>query len=98
MRNKRKLAAISRETTENTTNNQSRNTLNPEMAGAYNTQFSEKKIERRVTEKLSQEFSKTGSRILGALSEVDEFLMIPQVRTCPVAVPGNIQEQQLRKP
>ena len=28
------------------------------------------------------------SRVLGALSKLDEFLLNPQVRTCSVAVPG----------
>ena len=45
-------------------------------------------IEGRVTKKLSKEFSRTQSRILGALSKLDEFLLKPQVRTCSVAVPG----------
>ena len=53
----------------------------------YITQVSEE-IEGRVTEKVSQEFSRTESRILGALSELDEFLLNPQVQTCSVAVPG----------
>ena len=51
------------------------------------TQISEK-IEGRVIKKLSQDFSRTESRILGALSKLDEFLLNPQVRTCSVAVPG----------
>ena len=46
------------------------------------------RIEGRVTKKLSKEFSKTESRILGALSRLDEFFLNPQVRTCSVAVPG----------
>ena len=33
-----------------------------------------------VTKKLSQDFSRTESRILGALSKLDEFLMNPHVR------------------
>ena len=45
-------------------------------------------MEGRVTKKLSQEFSKTESRILGALSKLEEFLLNPQVRTCSVAVQG----------
>ena len=86
-RNKRKLAAVSRETPGNTRNSESRNTLDPEMAHEYISQVSEE-IERRVTEKLSKEFSRTESRVLGALSKLDEFLLNPQVRTCFVAVPG----------
>ena len=41
-----------------------------------------------MTKKLSKEFSKTESRILGALSKLDEYLLNPQVRTCSVAVQG----------
>ena len=87
LRNKRKLAAVSRETPENTRNSQSQNTLDPEMAQEYISQVSEE-IERRVTTKLSKEFSRTESRILGALSKLDEFILDPQLRTCSVAVPG----------
>ena len=57
------------------------------MAQEYISQVSEE-IEGRVTEKLSKEFSRTESRVLAALSKLDEFLLNPQVRTCSVAVPG----------
>ena len=40
------------------------------------TQISEE-IEGRVTKKLSQEFSRTEKRILGALARLDDFLMNP---------------------
>ena len=79
LRNKGKLAAVSRETPESTRNNQSQNTLNPGMPEKYITQVSEE-IERRVAKKLSQEFSRTDSRILGALSKLNEFLLNTQVR------------------
>ena len=72
---------VSREPPENTRNNQSQNTLNPGMAEELIIQVSEE-IKGRVTKKLSQEFSRTESRILGALSKLDEFLLNPQVRTC----------------
>ena len=42
----------------------------------YITQVSEE-IEGRVTKKLSQEFSRTENRILGALARLDDFLMNP---------------------
>ena len=87
LRNKRKLAAVSRETPENTKNNQSQNTLNPGMAEEYITQVSEE-IKGRITKKLSPDISRTVSRILGAFSELDELLLNPQVRTCSVAVTG----------
>ena len=38
-------------------------------------------IEGRVTKKLSQEFSRTESRLSGALIKLDNFLLKPQVRT-----------------
>ena len=85
--NKRKLAALSRETPENTRNSQSRNAIDQEMAQEYISQVSEE-IEGRVTKKFSKEFSRTECRILGALSKLDEFFLNPQVRICSVAVPG----------
>ena len=87
LRNKRKLAAVSRETPENKRNNQSQNTIIPGIAEEYFTKVSEE-IEERVTEKLSKEIRRKESRILGALSELDEFLLNPQVQACSVAVPG----------
>ena len=71
----------------NTHSSPSQNTLDPGMAQEYISQVSEE-IEGRVTKKLFKEFSRTGSRILGALSKLDEFRLKPQVRTCSVAVPG----------
>ena len=47
LRNKRRLAAVSRETTENTRNSQSQNTLDPGMAQEYICQAS-KKLEGRL--------------------------------------------------
>ena len=86
-RNKRKLAAVSRKTPENTRNGQSQNTLDPEVAQKYISQVSEE-IEGGFTDKFSKEFSRTESRILDALSKLDEFLLNPQVQTFSVAVPG----------
>ena len=57
------------------------------MAQEYISQVSEE-IEKRVIKKLSKKFCRTESRILGALPKLDEFLLSPQVRTCPVVVPG----------
>ena len=87
LRNKKKLAAVSGETPESTRNSRAQKTLDPELAQDYISQVSEE-IEGRVTKKLSKEFSRTESRILSALSKLDEFLLNPQVRTCSVAVPG----------
>ena len=79
LRIKRNRAAVSRKTPENTVNSQSRNTRDPRMTQGYISQVSEE-IEGRVTKKLSKEFNRTESRILGALSKLDEFLLNPQVR------------------
>ena len=83
LRNKRKLAAVSRETPDSSRGSRGRNVLDPELTQDYISQVSEE-IEGRVTKKLSKEFNKTESRILGALSELDEFLLNLQVRTCSV--------------
>ena len=94
LRNKRKLAAVSRETPENTRSGRAPNVLDPELTQEYISQVSEE-IEGRVTKKLSKEFSRTESRILGALSKLDEFLLNPQVRTCSVAAPGTSRSSNL---
>ena len=91
LRNKWKLAAIARETQEeHPRNGQSRNTSVPRINEEYITQVSEE-IEGRVTKKLSQEFSRTESRILGALSKLDEFLLNQQIRTHSETVPGTFR-------
>ena len=91
LRNKRKLAAVRRETQEeNPRNGQSRNTSVPRINEEYITQVSEQ-IEGRVTEKLSQEFSRAESRILGALSKLDEFLLNQQIQTHSETVPGTFR-------
>ena len=82
--NKTKLAAVSRGTPEGS---RAQSVLDPELTQDYIFQFSEE-IKGRVTKKLSKEFSKTESRVLGALSKLDEFVPNPQIRTCSVAVPG----------
>ena len=99
LRNKRKLAALEKETQEeHPRNSQSRNTLVPRISEEYITQVSEE-IEGRVTKKLSQEFSRTESRTLGALSKLDEFLLNPQIRTYSGTGPGtfrntNVENQE----
>ena len=94
LRNKRKLAAVSRETPESTRSGRAPNVLDPELTQDYISQVSEE-IEGRVTKKLSKEFSRTESRILGALSKLDEFLLNPQVRTCSVVAPGTSRSNNL---
>ena len=90
LRNKRNIAVVSRETTENTRNGQSQNTLDPGMVQEKISRVSEK-IEGRVIKKLCKEYSRTESRILGALSELDEIFPNLLVRTCSVAVPGTFR-------
>ena len=94
LRKKTKLAAVSRETPEGSRSSGAQNVHDPDTAQDYNSQVSEE-IKERVTKKLSKEFSKTESRILCALSKLDELLLNPQVRTYYVAVSrsGNMQEQ-----
>ena len=87
LRNKRKLAAVSRETPEGSRSSRWQNVLDPELTQDYISKVSEE-IEGRVNKKLSKDFSETESRILGALSKLDESLLNSQVRTCSVAVQG----------
>ena len=76
-RNKRKLAALNKEICdEHPRSNLASNLKVPRSQEDYMTQVSEE-IEGRVTKKLSQEFSRTESRILGALARLDDFLMNP---------------------
>ena len=91
LRNKRKLAAVTRETQEeNPRNGQSRNTSIPRINEEYITQVSEE-IEGRITKKLSQEFNRIESRISDALSKLDEFLSNQQVQTHSKTVPGTFR-------
>ena len=95
LRNKRKLAAVTRETQEeNPRNGQSRNTSVPRINEEYIAQVSEE-IEGRVTKKLSQEYSRTESRILGALTKLDEFLSNQQIHTHFETVPGIFRNTNL---
>ena len=87
LRNKRKIAAVSRETPEGSRSSRAQNVLEPELTQYYISQVSEE-IDGRVTKKRSKDISKTESRILGALSKLYELLLNPKVRTCSVAVPA----------
>ena len=92
--NKKKLAVVSKEAPEGSSSSRGRNVLDPELTQDYISQVSEE-IEGRVTKKLSKEFNKTESRILGALSKLDEFLLNPQVRTCSVTAHGTSRHYNL---
>ena len=83
------MAAINRENHEDHPRNiQAPTTISPSIQEDYITQVSEK-IEGRVTKKLCQEFSKTESCVLAALSRVDEFLLNPQAWVYPGPVLGS---------
>ena len=76
-RNKRKLATLYKKNCEeDPRSNLVQNSNVPRSQEDYITQLSEE-IERRVTKKLSQEFSGTENRLLGALARLDDFLMNP---------------------
>ena len=72
--NKRKLAALHKENCEeHPRSNLAQNSNVPRPQEDYITQISEE-IEGRITKKLSQEFSRTENRILGALASLVDFL------------------------
>ena len=76
-RNKKKLAALNKENCEeHPRSNLVQNSNVPRSQEDYITQVSEEN-EGRVTKKLSQQFSRTENRILGALARLDDFLMNP---------------------
>ena len=79
LRSKLKLAAPNKEKCEEyPRSNLAQNSNAPRSQEGYITQVSEE-IEGRVTKKLSKEFSGMKSRILGALSQLDEFFLNPQI-------------------
>ena len=80
LRNKRKLAALSKENCEeHPRKNLAQNSNVLRSQEDYITQVYEE-IEGRVTNSLSQESSRTENRILGALSRLDDFLMNPLIQ------------------
>ena len=85
LRNKRNLAAVTRETQEeHPRSGQSRNTSAPRINEEYITQLPDE-IEGRVTKKLSQ------SSIFGAPSKLNKFLLNLQIRTHSGNVPGTFR-------
>ena len=87
LKNKRKLAALNKENCEERPKcNLAQNSNAPRSQEDCITQVSEE-IESTLTEKLSQEFSKTENRILGALSHLDEFLLNPLIQGHTGAAP-----------
>ena len=90
LRNNRKLATLFEENCEeHPRSNQGQNSNVPRLQEDYITQVSEE-LERSVTNKLSQEFSETENRILGALSRLDDFLMNPLIQGHSGDVPESI--------
>ena len=92
LRNKRKLASVSRHTKESTSKVHSQNTIVPGITEDYITQRSEE-IDGRVIRILSREFSWTESRVLRSLSKLDEFLLNLQFWTCSRNLSGDIPEK-----
>ena len=75
LRNNKKLAALNEENCEeHPRSNLAQNSNVPRSQEDFITEVSED-IEGRVTKKLSQVFSRTENRILGALAPLDDFLM-----------------------
>ena len=76
-RSKGKLAALNKgNCEEHPRSNLAQNSGAPRSQEEYKTQVSEE-IDGRVTKRLSKEFSRTENRILGALAQLDDFLMNP---------------------
>ena len=91
LRSKRKLATVARETQEeHPTDGESRKTSVPRINEEHITKVSEA-VEGRTSEKLSHEFSRTKSRILGALSNIDDFLLNPETLPHSGTLPGTIR-------
>ena len=80
LRIKKKLAALKKENcVEYPGSNLAQNSKAPRSHEEYISQVS-KEIGGRVTEKLSQEFSRTENRILGALPRPDDFTLNPLIQ------------------
>ena len=94
LRNRRNLAAMVRETQEYPRINQSQNSAAPRITEDFIAQVS-KEIKWKPTTKLSQEFSGRESCILGALSNLDEFLLNPQKRTFSGITPGTFRDSDV---
>ena len=94
LRNKRKLAALNKDKWEELPRrNLAQISDVPRSQKNYITQVSEE-IEVRIIKKLSQEFSGTENRIVGALTPLDDFLMNPLIQ----GRSGDVPERIWRKP
>ena len=93
LRNKKKLAALKKENCEEYTRSQlAQNSSGSRSQQKCLSQVSEE-IEIRVTKKLSQEFSRTENRTLGALSRLEDFLMNPLIQGHSGTAPGKSQNE-----
>ena len=80
LRNIRKIAELNQENCEeHPRSNLAQNSNIPRSQEEGITQVSEE-IEGTVTKKSSREFNRTESRILGALSHLDDFLLNPLIQ------------------
>ena len=95
LRKKRKLEARAEEIQESPRNHQSQNSAAPGFTEDFIAQVSED-TEGRVTKIISQEVSRTESRILGALTKLDEVLLNPQIRTFSGSTPGSFRNTDLK--
>ena len=85
--NNRKLAALNKENCEELPrSNLAENSNVPRSQEDYITKVSEEN-EGGVTKKLSQEFSRTKNRIVGALARLNDFLMNPLLQGHSGATP-----------
>ena len=92
LRNKLKLATVSRETqAEFPKSGQSRSESELRIKDEYNTQVSEDN-EGKISNKLSQEFSRAESRILGALYLLGKNFLKPRDRDALRNRSGNFPE------
>ena len=94
LRNQRKLTTMARETQEYPCNNQSQNSAAPGVTEENTAQVSEE-IEEKFTKKLSQEFNRTQSRILGSLSKWDELLLNPKIRAFSGTAPATFRNTDI---
>ena len=80
LRNKKNLAELNKKNCEERPrSNVGQNLSVPRSQEDYITQVS-KEVEKSVTKKLPQEFSRTDNRNLGAFSRLDDFLMNPLIQ------------------
>ena len=90
LRNEKKLPAMNRKNHEDHPRNiQARNTNSPRIQENYFTQVSEE-IEDRVIKKLSQDFSETEVRILGALFGWMNFFWTHKLGLTPDPFPSHL--------